>query len=345
MYSTGEAPNTNRNGKDFTTLADVVDVKSGQLKARKSHENTQATQVSTPAPDTWRGNESTRCADVMIPGMTASGRAGVLIKSPARTGMVNLVDFVPFLHHRSSNGNSNSGCETGDERLEQDPLDLSDVVPDTCTADREKFHAHSTSQGLRKDEHPADRNEAEHKTHDTIAFLSPPRESTFSNLCSSRDPQAICSSSRESRLWMTRNTSSSIKTECRHSESVTGEVRTSDGDAGRGFSIEEGLLGHGPANSRDVPILAPDSRDGLCTDSTDGLYAMSYDNSSMHAMLENSRQNVLEQNSSLHTRLLTDTCDGSLLGCNSRDAFGMMKRGREGDDLEHVWQRSVKRDM
>jgi hypothetical protein len=58
---------------------------------------------------------------------------------------------------------------------------------------------------------------------------------------------------------------------------------------------EHGLLGHAAANSRDLPILAPeggDTRDALCAGESRGILLVTDDCSSMHAMhamLDNSR--------------------------------------------------------
>ena len=65
--------------------------------------------------------------------MTTSGKESGTMKCK---GMVNLVDFVPFLHHRSG---TSSGSEDGGEHVEhqqesRDPLDFSDIVQDTQVA-------------------------------------------------------------------------------------------------------------------------------------------------------------------------------------------------------------------
>lgn len=100
----------------------------------------RAAQPGTPAGSVAGANASAArltasgwtTSGVISSSATMPGRQGVLIKQPPRSVMVNLVDFVPFLHHRN-------GALSGkgyDEPLEQQevsrgPIDFSDIVPDT----------------------------------------------------------------------------------------------------------------------------------------------------------------------------------------------------------------------
>ena len=258
------------------------------------------------------------CANSMR-ALTAAGRNGVHIneiKPSVRKGMVNIVDFVPFLHHRSGN---TSCSETGRDRLDQhtevsrEPLDLSDIVPDTRTADQ-KHHEPTT----------------ECRTTMSQQGVTNSLSVGGSLFCS----QAIFSMSTETKI------------DSAHNATLVGQTSENQEGASGVELVEEGLLGQAAANSRDMPILPPDSRDGLCTDSRDGLYTVGWDKetNSMHAMLEHSRQNThLEPNaSSLTNRLLPDQA----CVLDSRESFGTLKRGRE-EEIEEAfgWQRNVKRDM
>jgi hypothetical protein len=83
------------------------------------------------------------CGALASSGVTPRGRSGtgaaVVVRAP---GIVNLVDFVPFLHHRSSIGGCEEDEEAEDERQRQyslesqEPLDLSNSLHDETQVKR-----------------------------------------------------------------------------------------------------------------------------------------------------------------------------------------------------------------
>ena len=78
--------------------------------------------------------DSAASASLLSSGVAVSGEAGIHLKSPPRNTMVNLVDFVPFLHHRNHSAGTADDA-TGDQSAKmedsRDPIDFSDIVPDT----------------------------------------------------------------------------------------------------------------------------------------------------------------------------------------------------------------------
>jgi len=99
------------------------------------HGAVSGTFHSTPATVARVAGRNSIAANAVSLVVTPSESQGMLIKSSAENnGMVNVTDFVPFMHHRS--GNSSGSEDGGGERVIQheesrDPLDFSDIVPDT----------------------------------------------------------------------------------------------------------------------------------------------------------------------------------------------------------------------
>ena len=127
---------------------------------------------------------------------------------------------------------------------------------------------------------------------------------------------------------------------------------------------EEGLLGQAAASSRDMPILAPpDSRDGYGVEEARDAPTFLIHEHSLHQMIDSCQTrpdgqhqdagadvregpNALGDTASCQLeRLLPDHAgESSFLGLNSRDSFGILKRGREEGTEDPVWQRNVRRD-
>jgi len=144
-----------------------------------------------------------------------------------------------------------------------------------------------------------------------------------------------------------------------------GTCRIGGGDVEGGDVLaEEGLLGQAAASSRDMSILAPsDSRDGYGVEETRDAPNFLMHEHSLHQMIDSCQARPDGQHgdagatgrdgSNVHgdtascqlERLLPDhTSESSILGLNSRDSFGLLKRGREEGTEDPVWQRSVRRD-
>jgi hypothetical protein len=100
----------------------------------------RAAQPGTPAGSVAGANASAASltasgwttSGVISSSATMSGRQGVLIKQPPRSVMVNLVDFVPFLHHRNGAPSGNEYAEPLEQQeVSRGLIDFSDIVPDT----------------------------------------------------------------------------------------------------------------------------------------------------------------------------------------------------------------------
>ena len=201
------------------------------------------------------------------------------------------------------------------------------------------------------------------------SLFSPPRDpSTAFGTCS-RDSYALFSPARECRAGTPHGSSclsyNGFSAVARGSGCAS-KIERSDAD-GADFLPVEGLLGHAAPNSRDVPILAPaDTSDGfgggetrdasvmlinvddslhLTLDSNHARSGVPNHEPGAHVHVHDVREAHTDASSCQLERLLPDlACESSLLGLNSRDSFGLLKRGREENTEEHAWQRNVKRD-
>ena len=198
------------------------------------------------------------------------------------------------------------------------------------------------------------------------SLFSPPRDPSNAFGTCTRDSYVLFSPARECRAGMPHDSCclsysgfSAVASGC------ASKIERSDAD-GADFLPVEGLLGHAAANSRDVPILAPaDTNDGFGGGETRDASVMLINDNSLHLTLDSNhaRSGVPNHEAGAHVHAhdvheaLTDAsscqlerllphhaCESSLLGLNSRDSFGLLKRGREENTEEHAWQRNVKRD-